>query len=195
MNEWTIVGAGSSIATLDLAEAKVGRVVLVNRAFYRFPEHADVWAASDNSVRLLKAYGDEGDALVRRYKPEVWTQHSYARDWRGRYPDLKYVALDILTADGKGAIRLPWGTDDGSWCRGTTLFALGIALNKGAKYVKILGVDQAGIGGYMNGRPFEEGYWWTERWERERRDLEWVIREAAEHGVTVEWVRKVVPVA
>lgn len=188
MSEWTIVGAGPSIEALDLASAKVGRVVAVNRAFYRFPALTDVWAASDNSVRLLKAHED-AEALVRVYKPEVWTQRSYARDWRGRFPNLSYIALDILDEHGKSAMTLPWG-GDGEWCRGTTLFALGIVLNKAATYVKLLGVDQDGVGGYMNGRPFEDSAWWVERWERERRDLERVIREAAEHGVTVEWVRR-----
>jgi hypothetical protein len=47
MSEWTIVGGGPSIQDLDLERHRVGTVIGVNRAFYKFPGEIDIWSSME----------------------------------------------------------------------------------------------------------------------------------------------------
>jgi hypothetical protein len=234
MSEWTLVGAGPSIEALNLRKQKLdGPVVCVNRAFYRFPREADVWACFDQPEAMIEEMGREdtlglmqrranltGQGGGGRPAPTVWCRRKDREVWWRLEPPARWGVesrrFEVHEGDqrharskkGRGGEPLlpgvPWQSETMvDWGVGSLLLALHLILREGmgATRVRILGCDQAGVGGWMNrgktwpprGRQDQNAGWWERRWEHEREHLARAIDEAAEHGIEVEHVKAEVP--
>lgn len=215
--KWTVVCGGPSIETLDLEAMKLGRVVCVNRAFYRFPDLCDVWSAQEaESSEMVYSMPDPDAgrqanteatlALVERHRPEVWCS---------RYGHLRWIQL-LKGIDGmvdridawdptRRDTRLP-RVGARFWKLGTTMMTLAKLYLLGARHVRLLGCDMAGIGGWryeaQEGGPeyvewesrlaktYPDG-WWSERWLKESRALRQIRDVYCEAGIALEHIRSV----
>jgi hypothetical protein len=224
VKKWTVVAGGHSIEDLDLDAHRIGRVVCVNRAFYRFPSECDVWSVMERDAiemwdtmpwpeRKTSENRTETRRLIAEHVPDLWVCAPGMRHWQ-RFLRRKPGEPDGLTEVAQKAElwhtpHAPWPDSEVYWRQGTTLVTISKLLAIGAKEIRLLGVDLAGIGGWRypaneDGREYREGLsrkeksypsgWWAERWRKEGDWLQKAIAEAAEHGAVIEHVREVVDV-
>lgn len=194
---FTIVAGGPSIESLDLEAEKVGTVVAINRAFYRFPEHTDVWVSGESPHPMVKQHGyDLTRKLVRLHEPKIWCpREPFLEFWRSEFTYTNKAPLfiepfDLWPQETKPYthLRPPWHSDN-FWCYGSTLMALALVLHRAPEYVKVLGADMEGVGGWGYDEAKHPESWWQERWRRESEGMEQAIREAAMHGVDIDLVQ------
>lgn len=201
MSRWVVIGAGHSISEAPLELPAADRVVAMNRAYYRYPG-ADIWSVAEHPDNMLggpktpyktrHARVVTTRKLLVKHSPTIWAPAGPgAHAWCDEFEGLARIEQYTFIEDGKPSLGPPWPTKV-VWRTCTLMATLARILQKGGKYIGLVGVDLEGVGGHLN--PSKAPKVWEARWAEERSLLESAIAECAAHGVEVDWRRAEVEV-
>lgn len=179
---WTIVSNGPSIATLDADHLMDGSlVVCINNAITHPNIRADVWCwheSPGNAVQFFSRVPEGCTLWGCEHDYEAWQEVLLER------PDVTLSCHPKVL----GWLTFPW-TSEALWTDRAAFMALGNAIRYGGKRLRLLGFDLEGTHDYGGNVCTNTGGTVEERWEREQRCMDTILKECREHGVVIEWIR------
>ena len=182
-DEWTVLCTGPSLLELDTDRYLDGPVVAVNMAPSVAHDY-DVWCTSETITNLWALAADQGidvPAMVQR-RVRMWVKnHSSVERWVKSYPE-------VVVEYSRPMARWP---STKNWRHCSTTVALLMAIERGARRIRMLGCDMRGerLQPYpkeLEIEPRRRAAQWEARWKRERNVIAALVAEAGDHGVEIE---------